>query len=112
MANNQNTIDFIKSHVVKAILNQVLNYPLSCHELSILVKIEQVNNTQPEWTTHHVIYFEAYNNVIKWYKERFHQVDFEIYKHIQKLFYLTRNITKILSVYLKKCSKEILIGRT
>ena len=48
-----------------------------------------MNNTQPERTTHHVmhrvIYFEAYDNVINGSKERFHQPDFEIYKHIQNI---------------------------
>ena len=33
-----------------------------------------------------VIYFEAYDNVIKGITERFHQADFEIYKHIQNIF--------------------------
>ena len=50
-----------------------------------------MNNTQPERITHHdvmyhVIYFEAYDNVINDIKERFHQPDFEIYKHIQNIF--------------------------
>ena len=91
MANNQNTIDFIKSHAVKAILNPVLNCPRSSHEFSILVKTGQMNNTQPEKTTHHdviyrVIYFEAYDNVISDIKEHLHQPDFEIYKHTQNIF--------------------------
>ena len=73
MANNQNTIDFIKSHAVKAVSNPVLNYLLSSDAFSILVKTGQTNNTQSERTTHHVtyrvIYFEyiyAYDSVIKW----------------------------------------------
>ena len=54
------------------------------------MKTGQINNTQPERTTHHVmyrvIYFEAYDNVINGSKERFHQSDFEMYKHIQNIF--------------------------
>ena len=49
-----------------------------------------MNNTQLERTTHHVmyrvIYFKAYDNVINGIKERFHQPDFEIYKHTQSVF--------------------------
>ena len=49
-----------------------------------------MNNTQPERKTHHVmyrvIYFEAYDNVINGIKERFHRLDFAIYKHIQNIF--------------------------
>ena len=49
-----------------------------------------MNNTQPERTTNQVmyriIYFEASDNVINGIKERFHQPDFEIYKHIQNIF--------------------------
>ena len=49
-----------------------------------------MNNTQPEGTIHHVmyrvIYLETYDNVINGIKERFHQLDFEIYKHIQNIF--------------------------
>ena len=33
-----------------------------------------------------VIYFECYDNVINGIKERFHEPDFEIYKHIQNIF--------------------------
>ena len=67
----QNTIEFIKSHAAKGILNPVLNYPWSSHDFSILVKTGQINNTQSESTTHHVmyrvIYLETFVNVIKWY---------------------------------------------
>ena len=81
MANKQNTFDFIKSHAVKVILNPVLNYPWSKHEFSILVKTGEMNNTQPETTTHHVmylvIYFKTYDSVINSIKERFDQPDFE-----------------------------------
>ena len=35
---------------------------------------------------YHVTYFEVYDNVIHGIKERFHQPDFEIYKHIQNIF--------------------------
>ena len=60
------------------------------------MKTGQINNTQPEWTTHHVmyrlIYFEAYDNVINGGKERFHQPDFEIYKHIQNIFIKAVNL--------------------
>ena len=71
MANNQKTIDFIKSHALKAILNPAINYPRSSGEFSILVKTGQMNNTRLERKTHHVmycvIYFETYDNAIKWY---------------------------------------------
>ena len=60
-----------------------------------------------------VIYFEAYDNVINGIKERFHQPDFEIYKHIQNIFINVANQKcYILSVSLKKYTKEIFIGRT
>ena len=73
-----------------------------------------MNNTQPERTTdqviYRVLYFEAYDNVFNSIKERFHQPDFEIYKHIQNIF---------INVVNQKCCedslnilKEILIGRT
>ena len=49
-----------------------------------------MNNSQPERTTHHVmycvIYFETYDTAINGIKERFHQPDFEIYKHLQNIF--------------------------
>ena len=68
------------------------------------MKPGKINNTQPERTTHHVmyrvIYFKAYDNVINGTKERFHQPKFEIYKHIENIFIktqLTKNVTKILS---------------
>ena len=66
-----------------------------------------MNNTQPEKTTHHVMYrvryFEAYDNVINGIKEHFHQPDFEIYKHVQKNFINAANlkVTKTLSIYLR-----------
>ena len=45
-----------------------------------------MRNTQPETTTHHVMYcltyFEAYDNVTNSIKERFLQADF----HIQNTF--------------------------
>ena len=88
MANNQNPIGFIKSHVGRAILNPVPDYPRNSCEFSILVKTGQMI-TQPKRRTHHVmycvIYFEAYDNVINDIKERFHQPDFEIYKHVQNI---------------------------
>ena len=75
----------------QVILRPVRNCPWSSHEFFILVKTGQMNNTQLERTTHHdvmyrVIYFEAYDNVINGITERFHQADFEIYKHIQNIF--------------------------
>ena len=56
----QNTIEFIKSHAVKGILNSVLDYPWSSHDFSILVKTGQINNTQSESTTDHVMYRVIY----------------------------------------------------
>ena len=46
-------------------------------------------------------------------KERFHQDDLksENTYEIFLLMQLTKNVTNILSVYLKKCMKEILIRR-
>ena len=68
MANNQNIIDFIKFHESET---QYLIIPEVVMNFSILVKTGQMNNAQPERTTHHVmycvVYFEAYDNVIKWY---------------------------------------------
>ena len=61
-----------------------------------------------------VIYFQVYDNVINGFKERFYQPDFEIYKHMQNIYlmWLIKNVTKNLSVYLKKRMEEIFIGRT
>ena len=59
------------------------------------MKTGKINNTQPERTTHHVMYhiiqFEGYDNVISGSKERFHQPDFEVYKHIQNILIDTVN---------------------
>ena len=61
-----------------------------------------------------VIYFQVYDNVINGIKERFPQPDFEIYKHMQNIYlmWLIKNVTKNISVYLKKRMEEIFIGRT
>lgn len=74
-------------------VNPVLNYPWSSHEYSILVETGKMNNTQPEKTTHHVmyraVYFEAYEcyaNVIKCYEGTLPPRWFEIWKHIRNIF--------------------------
>ena len=56
----------------------------------------------------------AYDNVINGIKEHFHHPDFEISKHIQNIFInaVNQKCFEILSVYLKKCMKEIFTGRT
>ena len=60
-----------------------------------------------------VIYFEAYHNVINGIKERFHQLDFEIHKHIQNTFInaVNQKCYEDSLGMLKECMKEILIGR-
>ena len=79
-----------------------------------------MTNTQPERTTDQVIcrvlYLEAYDNLINSIKERFHQPDFEIYKHIQNTFINAVNqkcfedsLSILKEIYERNCHWENLI---